>query len=125
MRKKGVSPEFLQTTIPGSYNMSEQRVFFGSKMMDIEDEIILDNRDIVYYQQANGEQIDINQELTFDPNVYSIVDDKKDNHLIGFDPSQNESDKENKTKWVVEINMGLSASNGIKTGTPVTIEYLD
>ncbi len=28
-------------------------------------------------------------------------------------------------KWVVEINMGLSASNGIKTGTPVTIEYLD
>ena len=28
-------------------------------------------------------------------------------------------------KWVVEINQGLSASNGIKTGTPIIIEFLD
>jgi hypothetical protein len=105
MRKKGISPEYNYLSVPGSFNMLEKRSFFGSKMMDIEDTIYLDNRDIVYYQQSNGEQVDLNQELSLDSYIYSIRTNKLNNHKLSLDPTQSELDKNNKTKWVVEINL--------------------
>lgn len=113
MIKKGISPDFKYTSIPGSFNMNEQRVFLGSKMMDIEDLITLDSRDIIYYQQANGEQIDLNQEETLDPIIHSIVTDKSVNHGIDLDVSQSDLDKNNKTKWITEINLRNSLRNYI------------
>ena len=105
MRRRGISPEYIYESVIGTFNMSEQRVFFGSKMMDVEDTISLDSRDIVYYQQSNNEQIDLNQELNFEPNIYSLVEDKQNNHTFGFDNTQSEIEKNNKTKWVVEIRL--------------------
>ena len=105
MKRLGISPEYIYKPISGSFNMNEKRSFMGSKMMDIEDTIILDQRDIVYYQQPSGEQFDINQELILDPIIYSISQDKNDNHLFGVDNSQSDVDRNNKTKWVLEVNM--------------------
>jgi len=113
MRKKGIAPEYNYIPIPGSFNMMEKRSFMGSKMMDIEDSIHLDNRDIVYYQQSSGEQINLNQELTTDPSIYSTTVDKNVNHKIDFDPSQSDLDKNNKTKWIIEVNLRKCLRNYI------------
>ena len=82
MRKKGISPEYVYESVAGSFNMREQRSFFGSKMMYIENDIILDKRDIVYYQQLTGEQLDLTQELNLESNLYSISQDKLDNQYF-------------------------------------------
>ena len=113
MRKKGISPEYSYIPIPGSFNMIEKRSFMGSKMMDIEDKIYIDNRDIVYYQQLNGEQIDLNQELSLSSYIYSTTQDKNINHKLDIDPTQSDLDKNNKTKWVVEINLRKCLRNYI------------
>tara|TARA_R110000772_G_scaffold20466_2_gene56725 strand:+ start:45580 stop:46269 length:690 start_codon:yes stop_codon:yes gene_type:complete len=113
MKKKGISPEYIYKSIPGSFNMVEHRSFFGSKMMYIDDSIVLDKRDIVYYQQATGEQLDLTQELNLDSNLYSISQDKLDNLEFGFDINQSEDDKNNKTKWVLELNLRQILKNYI------------
>lgn len=105
MRRNSISPEYKYSPINGTFNMNERRSFFGSKMMDIEDSIVLDKKDIVYYQQSNGEQIDLTQELNLNSVIYSVSVDKNDNHTFELDPSQSESDKNGKTKWVTEINI--------------------
>jgi hypothetical protein len=105
MRRNSISPEYKYIPINGTYNMTEKRSFFGSKMMDIEDSIVLDNSDIVYYQQLNGEQIDLTQELNLTSMIYSVSVDKENNHTFELDPSQSSEDKNGKTKWVTEINI--------------------
>lgn len=105
MRKKGISPEYIYEPVHGSLNMTEKRSFFGSKMMYIEDTIIIDTRDIVYYQQSNGEQLDITQELNLDPYVYSMEENKLNNHVFGLDINQSEDDRNNRTKWVIELDL--------------------
>tara|TARA_R110000772_G_scaffold43995_7_gene101281 strand:- start:2558 stop:3247 length:690 start_codon:yes stop_codon:yes gene_type:complete len=113
MRKKGISPEYIYESTPGSFNMVEQRSFFGSKMMYIENDIVLDKRDIVYYQQPTGEQLDLTQELNLDSNLYSISQDKLDNLEFGFDINQTEDEKNNKTKWVLELDLRQVLKNYI------------
>ena len=105
MRRNSISPEYKYSPINGTFNMKERRSFFGSKMMDIEDSIVLDKTDIVYYQQSNGEQIDLTQELNLPSMIYSVSVDKDDNHTFELDSSQSESDKNGKAKWVTEINL--------------------
>lgn len=105
MRKKGISPEYIYIPVPGSLNMHESRSFLGSKMMYTEDSVYLDSRDIVYYQQSNGEQIDLTQELNLDTILYSITTDKSNNSQFGMDPDQSEQEMENKTKWVMEVDL--------------------
>lgn len=105
MKKSGISPEYIYSEVPGSYNMTEQKSFMGSKVMYIEDTIRLDNRDIIYYQQLSGEQFDLVQESNLEPNLYSISQDKFDNHTFGFNIDQSDIEKNSRTKWVIELNL--------------------
>jgi hypothetical protein len=113
MRKKGIAPEYLYQNIPGTYNMKNTKSFFGSILMDIEDRIYLDNKDIIYYQNILKEQIDINQEKNLSPNVYSITSDKLSNHSISIDPTQSDIEKNGKTRWVIECNLNNILRNYI------------
>jgi hypothetical protein len=85
--------------------MSEQKSFFGSKMLDIEDSISIEDTDIIYYQNDNREQINETQEELLDPYTYSPSDDKEVNHTLIYDKSQTEFDKINNTKWILDINL--------------------
>lgn len=105
MRRNYISPEYKSTKVEGTLNMSEQKGILGSKMMDIEDEIILDDRDIVYYQSIINEQIDLAQEVLLAPIIYSISDDKETNHVLKIDESQSNFEKQKNTKWVIEIKV--------------------
>ncbi len=105
MRRNYISPEFTYTNVDGTFNMEEQKGIFGSKMMDIEDSILLDDRDIVYNQNIINEQIDLVQEILLDPIIYSISGDKEASHVLKIDESQSNFEQQKNTKWVIEINI--------------------
>ena len=105
MRRTGIAPEYNYISRPGTFNMTEKKSFMGSKIMSVDDLIELTNQDIVYYEQINGEQINLDQEIGINPVIYSVVNDKKNNHQINLDNSQEESDKRAKVKWVININI--------------------
>lgn len=105
MRRNYITPEYTYTNVNGTLNMVEQKGIFGSKLINIEDMILLDNKDIVYYQNSLNEQIDILQESLLSPIIYSISDDKNDKHTLLIDEAQSEFEKKKNTKWILEINI--------------------
>ena len=88
MRKSYISPEFLYKSANGTLNSYEESTFFGSKMLDIEDYLTIDNNDIVWYQSLNGEQLNFSIESTLEPLIYYTSMDKKNNHKLYLDNSQ-------------------------------------
>lgn len=105
MRRSYISPEFIYKKVYGTLNMSEQSSFFGSKMLEIDDFINIKNDNIIYYQLSNGEQLDYNSESGLPQVVYNAVDGKKLNHVLFIDESQNEYDRNNNTKWILDIKI--------------------
>ena len=105
MRRNYISPEFEYRKVFGTLNMKEESTFFGSKMLEIEDIIELHNQGIIYYQNSNNEQIDLDIERSLNPIVYSASDDKKNNHTLVIDKSQSDPQRNNLTKYIMTINL--------------------
>ena len=105
MRRNYISPEFEYTKVFGTLNMKEESTFFGSKMLEIEDIIELNNQGIIYYQNLNNEQIDLDIERSLSPIVYSASDDKKNNHILIIDEAQSDTQRNNLTKYIMTINL--------------------
>lgn len=105
MRRSYISPEYLTKSVYGTLNMLEESTFFGAKMLEIEDSIIIDVLDIIYYQNQNGEQLDLSIESSFASIVYSSSDDKKSNHTLVLDTSQPKFQLDNNTKWILTIDL--------------------
>lgn len=105
MRRTYLSSDFSYSDINGTYNMVENKSPFSSKMMDIEDKISISNDDIIYYQNSNLEQLDLVNELLLTPITYSPITSKFNNHNISIDKDQLDFDKENLTKWKLNINI--------------------
>lgn len=113
MRRSYISPEFGYTPVYGTLNMLEQSSFFGSKMLEIIDNIQILNESIVYYQQPTGEQINLAVENTLPQVVYDTVEDKKNNHRLFLDESQSEREKNGNAKWILDINLRIVLRNYI------------
>ena len=105
MRRNYISPEFEYRKVFGTLNMKEESTFFGSKMLEIEDIIELHNQGIIYYQNLNNEQIDLDIERSLSPIVYSASDDKKNNHTLIIDEAQSDTQRNNLTKYIMTINL--------------------
>jgi hypothetical protein len=113
MRRSYISPEFDHKEVYGTYNMVEESNFFGAKMLEIEDSLLINNQNIIYYQMPNGEQLDLSVENTLQPYVYSSADDKNINHQLIIDETQTSYSKENLTTWILEIKLKNIISNYI------------
>jgi len=100
-----MSPEFDYNKVYGTYNMIEESSFFGSKMIEIEDLIIIDEKNLIYYQNLNGEQIDISIENSLSPVVFSSSDSKYINSNLTIDQNQSDFDRNNKSKFVLEVDI--------------------
>lgn len=111
MRRSYISPEFKYLNRAGTYNMQETTSFFGSKMLDIEDSILIGNSNLTYYQSANNEQLNFSLEKNNLPIVYNTVEDKRMNHIISIDPSQNSNQLANNTRWIIDIDLRIILSN--------------
>lgn len=112
MRRTYFSPEFTNNLVNGSLNVLEQSNFFSSKMLEIEDNIIIDNIDILWYDNSNGEQLDLSIESVNLPYVYSPSDDKFNNLKLSIDEYSTPKGVNSKnTKWIFEINLKSILSN--------------
>jgi len=111
MRRTYISSEYSNTKTYGTFNMLEESNYFGSKMLEIEDTIYIENQNIIYYQQSSGEQINLSTETSIDSLVYSAPSDKEINHSLVIDDAQTEYQRENSTKWIMNINLDDILSN--------------
>ena len=111
MRRTYISPEFEYSRVYGTFNMKEESSFFGSKMLEIEDILDLNNQSIIYYQNLNKEQIDLEIETSLSPVVYSLSDDKKNNHTLILDDNQSESQRNSQTKYIMTIQLKTILEN--------------
>ena len=105
MRRTYISPEFNHDDIYGTFNMVEESNFFGSKMLEIEDSIYIDTQNIIYYQNTNGEQIDLSSEQILESNVYSSSTSKELYKNLTLDESQSSYVKDNSTRWILNVNL--------------------
>lgn len=105
MRRTYISPEYLNKKVYGTFNMVEESNFFCGKMLDIEDSIIIENQNIVYYQRQTGEQLDLSIESTLPSYVYSSSDSKRQNHTLLIDETQDAYSLNNNTRWILSINL--------------------
>lgn len=104
MKKKGIAPEYIQKEVPGTFDMTEKKSFLGSKILNTEDSINLNDRYVSYFEDKNNQQIDLDIESKFNPTIYSISDDKENNHKIELSKKQSNRNKLSFTKWVIEIS---------------------
>ena len=98
MRRSYISPEFDYNRVFGTLNMKEESSFFGSKRLEIEDFLEVHNQGIVYFQNLLNEQLDLDVEKTSSPIIYLASDDKKLNHTLVLDDSQNDFQKNGLTR---------------------------
>jgi len=113
MRRNYISPEFEYKKVFGTLNMKEESTFFGSKMLEIDDIVEVNNQGIIFYQNSKNEQIDLDIEKSLSPVVYSASDDKKINHTLVIDDSQSEIQRNNLTKYIITINLKSILENYI------------
>lgn len=104
MKKKGIAPEYTQKEVPGTFDMTEKKSFLGSKILNTEDFINLNDRYVSYFEDKNNQQIDLDIESNFKPTIYSISDDKENNHKIELSKKQSNRNKLSFTKWIIEIS---------------------
>jgi len=121
MKDDLILKKYNTTPINGTYNLLEEKTFFGSKMMEVEDEISINNKTIQYYQyyidtiiytgttyldnaKNNGFQNYIFNKSIETLFVQDLVQLKLDNHSI-IKYQQNDIDLKNNTRWQITINI--------------------
>lgn len=113
MRRTYISPEFDYSRVFGTLNMREESSVFGSKMLEIEDSIYINNQSLVYFQALNKEQIDLIIESSLTPISYSSGDDKLINHTLVIDDSQVSSQRDSNTRYILTIDLKSILTNYI------------
>lgn len=113
MRRTYISPEFDYSRVFGTLNMREESSIFGSKMLEIEDSIYINNQSLVYFQSLNKEQIDLTIESSLTPISYSSGEDKQRNSLLVIDDSQSSSQRDTTTRWILTIDLKTILTNYI------------
>jgi hypothetical protein len=111
MRRSYISPEYQNKAVSGTLNMLEESTFFGAKMLEIEDSIKIENQDIIYYQNIDGEQLDFSIESSFASYVYSSYDDKEKGHKLIKEPTQPKYQLDFNTRWSLRIELKDILSN--------------
>ncbi len=102
MRRNYISNEFRSDVVNGTLSMVEKSSFFGSKMMSIDDHILVDSSNIVYYQNSKSEQINLPLELTYEPLYINLNNVKIKNCIVYRD--DNGFNDLNNSNWIIEIN---------------------
>lgn len=97
MRKSFLTKEYSLEPISGTMNQKEIRNFFISKIMEIEDEILVDKTDI-YWTESNDQTQGIKLEDMNKAFNSSVV--KQINHSITVLPNQKEF-----ISWRIDINI--------------------
>jgi peptidoglycan hydrolase-like protein with peptidoglycan-binding domain len=110
MKSDLIISRYKTEKIIGTKSSYDSRTFFGSKMIDIEDSITVDDRLIQYSEvfdtvdkRNNGYQYYNDLDNIEKIYLVSLFDVKNDNHTITLD-SQNRIDLRLNTQWTILIN---------------------
>lgn len=105
MRTSYLNTEFLQLPTFGTMSMLEKRSFFGSKMMDIEDEILVDQQTIIFKEDPNTkEQTTAGAGSEVTNTTYNFDTLKSDYHTIDFNSKQSTSERVELTSWEIVLD---------------------
>ena len=100
--------KFTVTYVSGTVSEKEMRHVFGSKMIEIEDVITIDDKSIQYSDVITDDNNNGFQNFQYDSNEQIQIIDlytlKNDYSNISLQ-SQSDLDKINNTKWVLNINV--------------------
>lgn len=102
MRKTFITPEYSSSPINGTMNQSEIKSFFQSKILQIEDEMIVSNSNISWTESIDGTQ---NIRLEDVNKIFDTFQVKKDNHSMIIYKNQSEQQKKEFTQWELTINI--------------------
>lgn len=105
MRRSYMSPEFINNRVNGTLSMIEESNFFSARMLEIEESILIDNIDVLWYQSQNKEQLDLSIESSLLPYIYSPSEDKVQNLSLKIDPNDTTIGQRRNTRWIFEINI--------------------
>ena len=105
MRRTYISPEFKNDKVFGTLNMLEESNFFGAKMLEVEDSLLINNDKFVWYEMSTGEQFDLDTETTIEPQIMSLSDKKESLHTISLDETQSQYGRDNSTQWIIDIKL--------------------
>lgn len=111
MRRSYISPEFNYKKIWGTFNMLEESTSFSSKMLEIEDSIVISNDSLVYFQSTDGEQLDLDIETAIPSVSYSETEDLRLNHTLEIDNNQPNSKRDTTTQYILRIDLETILKN--------------
>lgn len=110
MKSDLIITRFKTETVIGTKESSDTKTFFGSKMVDIEDVILIDNSNIQYseiYTTGNTENngYQYYDDIDYKESIYLIdlSDVKYNNHTMSL-VSQSSIDLKSNTQWKLNIN---------------------
>lgn len=102
MRKDFITREFANEAKNGTFNMSEQKSFFASKILEIEDEMYIGNSNINWTESSDKTQgirlEDVNR-------IFDTYNVKKSNHSLKISLNQSDTEKRDFTKWEFSFNV--------------------
>ena len=101
--------QFETLKVNGTFNLLEEKTFFGTKVMDIEDDIHITDKSIQYFnvvndELSNGYQYTKINNYEEDLVIMDVVEIKYDNHNIKK-ALQNKQDELQNTIWEINIDI--------------------
>lgn len=106
MRNSYLNTEYTHSPIFGTKSMLEKKSFFGSKMMDIEDEFIVDQQTIVFKEDPiTKEQTTAGVGTEVVNNNYNFDVLKSNHHTINFNSKQTETERIELTSWEIILDV--------------------
>ena len=102
MRKSFMTKEYSREFIKGTMNMKEQKSFFTSIMLEIEDIINISDTQLSWTESDNGTQKLKSETIT---QTYNAITHKFNNHSISLAPNQSDNDVKFYTSWLLNIKI--------------------
>lgn len=110
MKENLMLKKYITEPANGTFNLLEKTTFFGSKMIDIEDSIIINDAAIDYFQYSNnlesndGYQYYVLNNFLETFFLLDLVQIKYDNHTISKGQQIEQSNLFN-TKWIITLDI--------------------
>lgn len=102
MRKNFQTKEYTKENVFGTFNMKEIRSFLMSKILEIEDIMVINNLILTWNESYNNTQGILSDNIT---KTYNFNDIKRNNHSISLTPKQSDIQTKEYTSWDININI--------------------
>lgn len=104
MKRRFLISDYISEYVSGSNGHKNIKSFMATAMMNIPKNITIDNSDILYYQNINGEQVSLDNEMNSGVIVYNTSSVKETNAKLYVNAEQSAYQRDNNTLWDLAID---------------------